>query len=185
MSWLRRFLLLAGLVTGAWLLGTASEAHADVRVEIDQLKIEVELPVVDIGLEVETAPPPHRQPVPPKPQPRVEPPEAVPAVTPPAAPKTEAPVLAESPPEHRPAAPEPPAATAPVQEPEPSRPQAEQPVPGTLPQSGAGSGTSTQLPVGTLPHVPRPPATTASEVSTDQQDVPHNVRAEEPTFSPD
>ena len=50
MSWLRRLLLLAGLVTGAWLLGSAGQANADVKVEIDQLKIAVELPVVDVGL---------------------------------------------------------------------------------------------------------------------------------------
>jgi len=188
MSWLRRLLLLAGLVTGAWLLGAAGEAHADVRVEIDQLKVEVKLPVIDIGLQVETAPKPPQQPVPPKPDLRVEAPQ--PQAPPPLARPAEAPVQAEAPQQHT--APPPPSATTlttrptnPVPVPHQPQPQAEQPMPGTLPQSGAGSATSTQIPAGTLPHAMRPPTTTASLVSTEQQDVPHTVRAEEPTFSPD
>ena len=188
MSWLRRFLLLAGLVTGAWLLGGAGEANADVRVEIDQLEIEVELPVVDIGLRIETTPP--RQPdapVPPKPAPRVEVPEAVPE--PPQTPAVQAPAQAEVPRQH--ASPEPPpsSTTTPanaVPVPRSPQPQADQPISGTLPQSGAGaSAGSPQIPAGTLPHAMRPPTTTASLVSTEQQDVPRIVRAEEPTFSPD
>ncbi|WP_330271628.1 hypothetical protein OG205_31760 [Lentzea sp. NBC_00516] len=189
MSWLRRLLLLAGLVTGAWLLGAAGEASADVRVEIDQLRVEVKLPVVDIGLKVETRPQQQPEaPVPPKSDPRVEPPE------PPAAPPTparpvEAPVQVEAPQQQH-AAPQPPPSSAtrptnPVPVPHQPQPQAEQPMPGTLPQSGAGSATSTQIPAGTLPHAMRPPTTTASLVSTEQQDVPRTVRAEEPTFSPD
>ncbi|WP_439662605.1 hypothetical protein ACSHWB_14825 [Lentzea sp. HUAS TT2] len=188
MSWLRRLLLLAGLVTGAWLLGTAGEANADVRVEIDQLRVEVKLPVADIGLKIETAPPPQeQQPVPPKPDPRVEPPEPPAAPQAPARPaapaKVEEPQRQHAEPsqqvqETRPTNPEP----APQQ----PQPQAEQPITGTLPQSGAGaSAGGTQLPAGTLPHVTRPPATTASPVSTDQHDVPNAVRAEEKTFSPD
>ncbi|MCX2952328.1 hypothetical protein [Lentzea sp. NEAU-D7] len=190
MSWLRRFLLLAGLVTGAWLLGGAGEANADVRVEIDQLEIEVELPVADIGLRIDTTPP--RQPdapVPPKPAPRVEVPEAVPVT--PAVPAVEAPAQAEVPRQH--ASPEPlpqPTTTTRPTNPEPvtpqPRPQAEQPISGALPQSGAGaSAGSLQIPAGTLPNAVRPPTTTASLVSTEQQDVPRIVRVEEPTFSPD
>lgn len=189
MSWLRRLLLLAGLVTGAWLLGGAGEASADVRVEIDQLRVEVKLPVADIGLKIETTPP--RQPdvpVPPMPAPRAEPSEATPVV--PQILAAQAPVQAE-PPQWRHTAPEPPPPpttrpTNPAPVPQQPQPQAEQPTPGTLPQSGAGaSAGSTQIPAGTLPHVMRPPTTTASLVSTEQQDVPHSVRAEEPTFSPD
>lgn len=188
MSWLRRLLLLAGLVTGAWLLGGAGEANADVRVEIDQLGVEVELPVADIVLEIETTPP--RQPdapVPPKPAPRVEPSEAAPVM--PQIPAARAPEQAEAPQRH--AAPEPPQSTTtrpanPTPVPQQPQPQAEQPTPGTLPQSGAGaSAGSTQIPAGTLPHAMRPPTTTTSLVSTEQHDVPHSVRAEEPTFSPD
>jgi hypothetical protein len=188
MSWLRRLLLLAGLVTGAWLLGGAGEASADVRVEIDQLRVEVKLPVADIGLKIETTPP--RQPdapVPPKPAPRAEPSEAAPVV--PQIPAAQAAAQAE-PPQRRHTAPEPPPSTPqpanPAPVPQQPQPQAEQPIPGTLPQSGAGaSAGSTQIPAGTLPHVMRPPTTTASLVSTEQLDVPHSVRAEEPTFSPD
>ncbi|MCR3747254.1 hypothetical protein [Lentzea californiensis] len=188
MSWLRRSLLLAGLVTGAWLLGGAGEASADVRVEIDQLRVEVRLPVADIGLEIETTPP--RQPdalVPPKPAPRTEPSEAAPVV--PQTPAAQAPAQAE-PPQRRHTAPEPPPSTTrptnPAPVPEQPQPQAEQPTSGTLPQSGAGaSAGSTQIPASTLPHAMWPPTTTASLVSTEQQDVPHSVRAEEPAFSPD
>ncbi|MFD9702992.1 hypothetical protein [Lentzea sp. NPDC059081] len=189
MSWLRRLLLLAGLVTGAWLLGGAGEANADVTIEIDQLRVEVALPVVDIGLEVETGlvPQPPETPVPPKPDPRVEVPERPPA--PQAPPVVEAPVQVETPPQAQ----NPPAsttATEPAESvpvPQQPRSQAEQqPVTGTLPQSGAGATTSTtQTPAGTLPHVMRPPTTTASLVSTEQRDAPRTVRAEEPTFSPD
>ncbi|MEU3650257.1 hypothetical protein AB0E59_43330 [Lentzea sp. NPDC034063] len=188
MSWLRRLLLLAGLVTGAWLLGAAGQANADVRVEIDQLKVEVKLPVADVGLEVETRPQQQPEaPVPPKPDPRVEAPEPPAAPTP--ARPVEAPVQAET--LQQQAAPQPPPAplttrpTNPVPVPHQPQPQAEQPMPGTLPQSGAGSATSTQIPAGTLPHAMRPPTTTASLISTEQQDVPRTVRAEEPTFSPD
>ncbi|SEP75742.1 hypothetical protein [Lentzea albida] len=190
MSWLRRLLLLAGLVTGAWLLGGAGQANADVRVEIDQLKIELELPVVDIGIEVVTAQARPDVLVPPKPDPRVEPP-APPAEPQPVPTQVEAPARPEVPKQqqlHTPPQPAPPTTTQPTN-PEPApqqpQPQAEQPVPGTLPQSGAGSGTSNQIPAGTLPHVPRPPAATASPICPEQQDVPHTVRAEEPTFSPD
>ncbi|MDX8143931.1 hypothetical protein SK854_17560 [Lentzea sp. BCCO 10_0061] len=187
MSWLRRLLLLAGLVTGAWLLGAAGEANADVRVEIDQLKVEVKLPVADIGLKIETQRQPD-EPAPPKPDPRVEAPEP-PAAPPTSARPVEAPVQAEV--LQQQTTPQPPPTTLttrptnPVPVPQQPQPQAEQPMPGTLPQSGAGSATSTQIPAGTLPHAMRPPATTASLVSTEQQDVPRTVRAEEPTFSPD
>ncbi|MFJ5987613.1 hypothetical protein [Lentzea sp. NPDC092896] len=188
MSWLRRLFLLAGLVTGAWLLGAAGQANADVRVEIDQLKVEVKLPVADIGLTIETRPQQQPEaPVPPKPAPRVEAPEPPAAPTP--ARPVEVPVQAET--FQQQAAPQPPPAplttrsTNPVPVPHQPQPQAEQPMPGTLPQSGAGSATSTQIPAGTLPHAMRPPTTTASLISTEQQDVPRTVRAEEPTFSPD
>ncbi|GHH49303.1 hypothetical protein [Lentzea cavernae] len=189
MSWLRRLLLLAGLVTGAWLLGGCGQANADVRVEIDQFELHVELPVVDIGLEIETAPPLPDVPVPPKPDPRVEPP-APPPVPEQALPPVEAPARPEVSQQQQ-VRHTPPQVSVPITHadpepaPQPSPQQAEQPVPGTLPQSGAGSSTSNQIPAGTLPHVLRPPATTASEISTQQQDVPHAVRAEEPTFSPD
>jgi hypothetical protein len=186
MSWLRRLLLLAGLLTGAWLLGTTGQAYADVRVEIDQIKIEVALPVVDIGLRVETAPHQLDVPVPPNPEPRVEPPE------PPVAPQqtlppVEAPARHEAPQQQLHTSPPPsPQTTQPASpEPVPPQPQAEQPVPGTLPQSGVGSSTGNQIPAGTLPHVSRPPATAPSPIGPEQQDVPHDVRAEEPTFSPD
>ncbi|MFD4641672.1 hypothetical protein ACFWN2_30490 [Lentzea sp. NPDC058436] len=188
MSWLRRLLLLVGLMTGAWLLGTVGQAHADVRVEIDQLKVEVKLPVVDVGLKIETAPRQPDVPVPPKPDPRVEPP-APPVEPQQALSRTEAPARYEVPQQQQQLLTSPPPAPQTTQptnpEPVPPQPQAEQPVPGTLPQSGAGSSTTTQLPAGTLPHVSRPPATTASPVNAEQQDVPHNARAEEPTFSPD
>ena len=187
MSWLRRLLLLAGLVTGAWLLGSAGEASADVKVEIDQLRIEVELPVVDVGLKVETglAPQQPEAPVPPKPDPRIEPP--APRAKAPQAPQ---PVVEAPAPVRQAAVPEPqqqtlptsPAPVVPRQEPQP---QAEQPLTGTLPQSGAGQTGGNQIPAGTLPNAMRPPTTTASLVSTEQQDVPRIVRAEEPTFSPD
>ncbi|HEX7302885.1 hypothetical protein [Lentzea sp.] len=188
MSWLRRLLLLAGLVTGAWLLGGAGQAHADVRVEIDQLTIEVELPVADVEVLVETglAPPPPEAPVPPEPDPRTdvpEPPREPPAV--------EAPVHVEVPAEPLPTPP-PPVASDPMSPVSPQQPQspphsrAEQPVTGTLPQSGAGATASgTQMPMGTLPHAMWPPTTTTSLVSTERHDAPHTVRAEEPTFSPD
>ncbi|SMD21426.1 hypothetical protein [Lentzea albidocapillata] len=190
MSWLRRLLLLAGLVTGAWLLGGAGEANADVRVEIDQLKVEVKLPVVDIGLKIATTPSQQPDaPVPPKPAPRVETPEPTAPQTP--AQVGAAPVKAEVP-QHAEPEPEPetePLTTWPpnsVPVPQQPQPQAEQPIPGTLPQSGAGaSAGSTQIPADTLPHAMRPPTTTASLVSTEQQDVPRIARAEEPTFSPD
>ncbi|MGI5503650.1 hypothetical protein [Lentzea sp. CA-135723] len=186
MSWLRRLLLLAGLVTGAWLLGGAGQANADVRVEIGQLGVEVKLPVVEIALKVETARP--EIPVPPatEPDPRVEPaPEPAPAPAPQLAPhRPAAPVHAEAPQQQQ----EAPAAPATAQDepaPAPQPQQAEQPVPGTLPQSGAGSSTSNQTPVGTLPHGTRPPTTTAHLTNSEHHDVPHTVRAEEPTFSPD
>ncbi|SDK66019.1 hypothetical protein SAMN04488074_106349 [Lentzea albidocapillata subsp. violacea] len=184
MSWLRRLLLLAGLVTGAWLLGGAGEANADVRVEIDQLRVEVKLPVADIGLTIATTPPQQPDgPIPPKPAPRIETPE--PTAPQPPAQVGEAPVQAEVPQQPKPEPPTTRPATS-VPEPQQPQPQAEQPIPGTLPQSGAGaSAGSTQIPAGTLPHVMRPPTITASLVSTEQQDVPRIVRAEEPTFSPD
>ena len=191
MSWLRRLLLLAGLVTGAWLLGGTGHANADVRVEIDRLEVGLEIPLVDVGLQVGTglAPPQPEAPVPPKPAPRVEnpappeelPPPARPAVKPP----VQAPVQAEAPQQQQPAPQQQHHAqpTNPAHVPE--QPQAEQPTPGTLPQSGAGTSTGTQIPVGTLPHATRPPTTTTALVSTEQHDVPRSVRAEEPTFSPD
>lgn len=185
MSWLRRLLLLAGLVTGAWLLGSAGEANADVRVEIDQLQVEVRLPVVDVGLKIETTPPRPDVPAPPKPAPRTDTPAPPPPVAPQAPAKpADTPVQAEVPQQHTP----PPLTTRPtnpVPVPQQPQPQAEQPVPGTLPQSGAGAASGNQIPAGTLPHAMRPPTTTTSLVSTEQQDVPRIVRAEEPTFSPD
>lgn len=187
MSWLRRLLLLAGLLTGAWLLGNSGQANADVRVEIDQLEVEVQLPVVDIGLEVETGLVPQlpETPAPPKPDPRIEtpPPPVASPVPQPAV--VEAPVRAEAPKQqHTP----PPLATRPADPaPVPQQPQTqtEQPITGTLPQSGAGAASGNQIPAGTLTYAMRPPTTTTSLVSTEQQDVPRTVRAEEPTFSPD
>lgn len=187
MSWLRRLLLLAGLVTGAWLLGNAGQANADVRVGIDQLEVEVRLPVVDVGLKVETGlvPQPPEAPAPPKPDPRTETP-APPVAPQPPQPVVEAPapVQAEAPkpqqttpPSTRPTNP------APVPQQPPS--QAEPPITGTLPQSGAGQASGSQIPAGTLTYSMRPPTTTTSLVSTEQLDVPRSVRAEEPTFSPD
>ncbi|MFD4672987.1 hypothetical protein ACFWNN_24895 [Lentzea sp. NPDC058450] len=184
MSWLRRLLLLAGLLTGAWLLGGAGEAHADVKIEIDQLKIAVELPVVEIALKVETAPEQPEPPVPPKPAPRVETTPEAPAPPQAAPERLTAPVRAEVP-QQRQEAPAPPEAAPEHPAPVPQPQQAEQPVPGTLPQSGAGTSTSTQTPVGTLPCTTRPPTTTVQLTNTEHHDVPHTVRAEEPTFSPD
>lgn len=191
MSWLRRLLLLAGLVTGAWLLGAAGEAHADVKIEIDQLRVEVELPVVDVGLKVETGvvPQPPEAPAPPKTDPRTE------APAPPVAPQAPQPVVEASvqaevpqqqPQQH--ATPPPPLTTRPTNPapvPQRPRPQAEPPITGTLPQSGAGQTSGSQTPAGTLTYAMRPPTTTTSLVSTEQQDTPRTVRAEEPTFSPD
>ncbi|MGW6930321.1 hypothetical protein ACWGE0_09630 [Lentzea sp. NPDC054927] len=188
MSWLRRLLLLAGLMTGAWLLGSAGEANADVKVEIDQLKVEVRLPVVDIGVKVETGLVPQQPeaPVPPKPDPRVETPAPPPAAPQTPQPAVETPVQAEVPQQATPHAPPQTRPTNPAPVPQQPQPQAEQPITGTLPQSGAGASASGgQIPVGTLPHVMRPPTTTTSLISTEQQDVPRIVRAEEPTFSPD
>ncbi|MET8761278.1 hypothetical protein [Lentzea sp. NPDC004782] len=190
MSWLRRFLLLAGLVTGAWLLGGAGEAHADVKVEIDHLEIEVRLPVADLGLKVETGLVPTKQPeapLPPPPAPRTEPPEPPVAPQPPV---VEAPVRAGAPSQQQPLPAPPPSTTTeptnPAPAPQQPQPHAEPPITGTLPQSGAGASAGGQMmPVGTLPHVMRPPTTTTSLVSTEQQDVPRTARAEEPTFSPD
>lgn len=187
MSWLRRLLLLAGLLTGAWLLGNSGQASADVKVEIDQLKVEVQLPVVDIGLKVETGLVPQQPepPAPPKPDPRTEtpPPPVAPSAPHPVV--VEAPVQAEAPKrQHTP----PPLATRPTDPapvPQQPQPQAEQPITGTLPQSGAGASSGNQIPAGTLTYAMRPPTTTTSLVSTEQQDVPRTVRAEEPTFSPD
>lgn len=184
MSWLRRLLLLAGLVTGAWLLGSAGEANADVRVEIDQLRVEVKLPVVEVGLKVETGLVPRQPevPVPPKPDPRAETP--VPAAPQTPRPVAPTPVQAEAPQQYTP--PLTTQSTNPVSVPQQPQPQAEKPISGTLPQSGAGAtANSSQIPVGTLPHAMRPSTTTTSLVSTEQQDAPRTVRAEEPTFSPD
>ncbi|NKE58842.1 hypothetical protein FXN61_19330 [Lentzea sp. PSKA42] len=190
MSWLRRLVLLAGLVTGAWLLGSAGEANADVKVEIDQLKVEVRLPVVDVGLKVETglAPQQPEAPVPSVPNPRTEAPAPSVAPQTPAQPVVEAPAPVQTKlPQHA----SPPLTTRPTspvpvpQQPQP-QPQAEQPIAGTLPQSGAGAtGGGNQIPAGTLPHTMRPPTTTTSLVSTEQLDTPRTMRAEEPTFSPD
>ncbi|MFD5830882.1 hypothetical protein [Lentzea sp. NPDC060358] len=188
MSWLRRLLLLAGLVTGAWLLGGAGEASADVRVEIDQLRVEVGLPVLDaavtIAVEVETGivPPRPGTSVPPEPVPRTDVPDPppVPQVHPVAAPPVQVETRQVEPP---------PTAATPVEEPapqQPRQPRAERPVPGTLPPSGAGTtANGTQLPAGTLPHALWPPTATTSLVSTERHDAPRTVRAEEPTFSPD
>jgi hypothetical protein len=188
MSWLRRLLLLAGLVTGAWLLGGAGEANADVKVEIDHLEIEVRLPVTDIGLKVETGLVPAEQPEappPPAPDPRTEP--SAPPVAP--QPVEDVPVQAETPSQHQPLPAPPPSTTtrptSPAPAPQQPQPHAEPPITGTLPQSGAGASSGGQIPVGTLPCAMRPPTTTASLVSTEQQDAPRTVRAEEPTFSPD
>ncbi|WP_394614567.1 hypothetical protein JNUCC0626_32440 [Lentzea sp. JNUCC 0626] len=187
MSWLRRLLLLAGLVTGAWLLGDAGQANADVRVEIDQLEVEVKLPVVEIALKVEIAQP--ETPVPPvtRPDPRVDPaPEPTPQ---PAPQQPAAPVVHAEAPQQQHEAPTSPTTTQtqaqhePTPVPQPQ--QAEQPVSGTLPQSGAGSSTSNQTPVGTLPTATRPPTTTAQLTNTEHDDVPHAVRPNKPTFSPD
>ncbi|GLY48032.1 hypothetical protein [Lentzea sp. NBRC 102530] len=186
MSWLRRLLLLAGLVTGAWLLGGAGQANADVKVGIDRLEVEVGLPVVEIALKVETTQP--QTPVPPvsTPDPRVEP-AAEPPQPQPAPRQPAAPVVHAEAPQQQQGAPAPPTTTQPEPEPVPvpQPQQAEQPVPGTLPQSGAGSSTSNQAPVGTLPHATRPPATTAQLANDEHHDAPHTVRADKPTFSPD
>lgn len=192
MSWLRRLLLLAGLVTGAWLLGAAGEAHADVKIEIDQLRVEVELPVVDVGLKIETGVVPQQPPeapAPPTPDPRTE------APAPPVVPQAPQPVVVEAPvqaevPQQQPQqhATPPPLTTRPTNPapvPQRPRPQAESPIAGTLPQSGAGQASGSQTPAGTLTYAMRPPTTTTSLVSTEQQDAPRTVRAEEPTFSPD
>jgi hypothetical protein len=190
MSWLRRLLLLAGLVTGAWLLGGAGEASADVRIEIDQLKVEIGLPVAEVGLEVETGLVPQRPeaPAPPVPDPRTEaPPPPVAPQTPPR-PVAEAPAAVQAEVSQQQSTPPPPATTRPAEPapvPQQPQPQAEQPVPGTLPQSGAGAAAGNQIPVGTLPHAMRLPTTTTSLVSTEQLDMPRTMRAEEPTFSPD
>jgi hypothetical protein len=188
MSWLRRLLLLAGLVTGAWLLGSAGEASADVKVEIDHLNVEVRLPVVDVAVKVETglAQQPPEAPVPPKPDPRVEPP--APAAPPTPRPVVEAPVQADAPPQQQHTHTTPPSTTLPtnpVPVPQQPQPQAEQPITGTLPQSGAGQAGGNQIPAGTLPHAMRPPTATTSLVSSEHLDVPRSLRAEEPTFSPD
>ncbi|MGW4208331.1 hypothetical protein ACWEIJ_10125 [Lentzea sp. NPDC004789] len=190
MSWLRRLLLLAGLVTGAWLLGGAGEANADVKVEIDHLKIEVRLPVAaDVGLEVETGLVPAKQPEappPPAPDPRTEPPE--PPVPPQPQPVVDVPVHAEAPSQHQQPPAPPPSTTGPADpapSPQPPQPHAEPPMTGTLPQSGAGASSGGQIPVGTLPCAMRPPTTTTSLVTTEQQHAPRTVRAEEPTYSPD
>ncbi|MDT7784713.1 MAG: hypothetical protein QOF58_3132 [Pseudonocardiales bacterium] len=187
MSWLRRLLLLAGLVTGAWLLGSSGQANADVKVEIDQLRVEVKLPVADVGLKVETGLAPHQPeaPVPPKPDPRTE----TPAPEPMASQKpVEAPVVhAEAPQQQHHVTP-PPLSTRPTEPapvPRQQQPRVEPPISGTLPQSGAGSSTTSQIPAGTLTYAMRPPTTTTSLISTEQQDVPRIVRAEAPTFSPD
>jgi hypothetical protein len=189
MSWLRRLLLLAGLVTGAWLLGGTGQANADVKVEVDHLGIEVQLPIADIGLKVDTglvAPKQPEAPLPPAPDPRTELPE--PPATPQSEPVVDVPVQVEAPSRHQQLSVPPPPATQPANPaPAPQQPQphAAPPITGTLPQSGAGASSGGQLPVGTLPYVLRPPTTTTSLVSTAQQDVPRIVRAEEPTFSPD
>jgi hypothetical protein len=187
MSWLRRLLLLAGLVTGAWLLGNSGQANADVKIESDQRRIEVGLPVVDVGVKVETGLVPQRPEAPaPRPDPRTEPP--APPPTAPQVPQSvvvEAPAQAEVPSQQQLT---PPPATRPTNSapvPQQPQPQAEPPIAGTLPQSGAGTASGSQIPAGTLMYAMRPPITTTSLVSTEQQDVPRTVRAEEPTFSPD
>jgi outer membrane biosynthesis protein TonB len=188
MSWLRRLLLLAGLMTGAWLLGNTGQANADVEVRIDQLGVEIQLPVVDIGLKVETglAPQQRQPPAPPVPDPRTEipaPPVATPA--PPQPVDVEAPAPAEMPKQQHTPPPSTTRPTNPAPVPPQPQPQAEPPITGTLPQSGASAASGSQIPAGTLTYVMRQPTTTTSLVSTEQQDVPRTVRAEEPTFSPD
>jgi len=193
MSWFRRFLLLAGLVTGAWLLGSAGQANADVKVEIDRLQVDVKLPVVDVGVRIGTGlvpDQPEAPPVPPTPKPRTDTPVApqqtqtTQRTTTSPAPVTalEAPAEVEQPKLHTPPTTRP---TNPAPVPQQPRPQAEPPITGTLPQSGAGQASGGQIPAGTLPNATRPPTTTTSLVSTEQEDVPRTVRAEEPTFSPD
>lgn len=187
MSWLRRLLLLAGLMTGAWLLGSAGEASADVKIEIDHLNVEVRLPVVDVAVKVATVPQRPEAPVPSQPDPRVETPAPAPATPQKPQPVVEAPVLAEASPQQQ-STPPPPSTTRPTNPapvPQQPQPQAEQPITGTLPQSGAGQAGGNQIPAGTLPHAMRPPTATTSLVSSEQLDVPRNLRAEEPTFSPD
>lgn len=188
MSWLRRLLLLAGLVTGAWLLGSSGQANADVKVEIDQLRVEVKLPVADIGLKVETGLVPQQPEAPaptPKPDPRTETPAPDPVAPQPK--PVEAPVVHTEAPQQDHVTPPPLSTrpTDPVPVPQQQQPQVEPPITGTLPQSGAGTSTSSQIPAGTLTYAMRPPTTTTSLISTEQQDVPRTVRAEEPTFSPD
>ncbi len=195
MSWLRRLLLLAGLVTGAWLLGGAGEAHADVEVELDSLKVRVELPIVEIGVQIHTGLTPQQPqapaPAPTPPAPRTEPPAAPQQAV--LQPPVGKPVHVEAPePRPQPAQPTRPVTRSespvPVPEQPQPQPQAELPEPplnGTLPQSGAGQSGGTQIPVGTLPGVTRPPTSTTSVVSADEHDVPRTLRAEEPTFSPD
>jgi hypothetical protein len=122
------------------------------------------------------------------PNPRTEAPAPSAAPWTPAQPVVEAPAPVQTEVPRRHAAP-PPLTTRPTnpvpQQPQP-QPQAEQPITGTLPQSGAGAtGGGNQIPEGTLPHVMRPPTTTTSLVSTEQLDTPRTMRAEEPTFSPD
>ncbi len=191
MSWLRRFLLLAGLVTGAWLLGSAGQANADVKVEIDRLQAEIKLPVVDVGVRIGTGlvpDQPEAPPVPPAPKPRTDTPVAPQQSTqrtptsPAPVTALEAPAEVEQPKLHTPPTTRP---TNPAPVPQQPRPQAEPPITGTLPQSGAGQASGGQIPAGTLPNAARPPTTTTSLVSTEQEDVPRTVRAEEPTFSPD
>lgn len=188
MSWLRRLLLLAGLVTGAWLLGSAGEASADVKVEIDHLNVEVRLPVVDVVVKVATNPQRPEAPVPSQPDPRVETPAQAPAAPPTPQPVVKVPVQAEAPPQQQHPHTTPPSTTRPtnpVPVPQQPQPQAEQPITGTLPQSGAGQAGGNQIPAGTLPHAMRPPTATTSLISSEQLDVPRSLRAEEPTFSPD
>lgn len=189
MSWLRRFLLLAGLVTGAWLLGSSGQAQADVRVEIDQLKVELELPVVEVAVQAKTGLAPRPEaPRPPAPDQRTETPRT-PVVPQQQAPKppvsAQPPVQAEAPEPQTPPTDPQPVPQQPQPQPQP-QPQAEHPINGTLPQgSGAGQTGGNQVPAGTLPAALRPPTTTTSLVSTEQQDAPRIVRSKESTFSPD
>ncbi|MET9628545.1 hypothetical protein ABZX92_13875 [Lentzea sp. NPDC006480] len=189
MSWLRRLLLLAGLVTGAWLLGSSGQANADVKVEIDQLRVEVKLPVADVGLKVETGLVPQQPEAPaptPRPDTRTEPPAPDPVAPHPK--PVEAPVVHAEAAQQQPHVTPPQSSTRPADPapvPQQQQPQVEQPITGTLPQSGAGTSASSQFPAGTLTYAMRPPTTTTSLISTEQQDVPRTVRAEEPTFSPD
>lgn len=181
MSWVRRLLLLAGLVFGSWLLGSlasAAEASADIRIDID-------LPLVGISVELDTTPvtplPPVEQPLPA--QPRTEVPPPPPPVEPvPVVPSAEpvdvfsaAPVAAEPP------VPQPVEVPAkPVE-----RQRVDLPVPGSPPTSGAGQSTTNTPLVGTLTFAASEARRAVALVRSADLDVPPFTYAEDPSFSPD